>query len=180
MSSLSQVTCHYPAIKYLSHHNNLPEQPTTSSKRLSLSFGRKTPAIGNPLHRVYATGNPLTSGISSSSIHSGGRSLTAGSSRGSLTSSLLYSLAGSQTSSRTSAGTSPPPSTRPTTASSYRSISPFTSGSPKLRGYSSRRLGSIEEVALSPHPILNIVDGVVEAGTLEGLVQHLIEGFGGQ
>jgi len=44
----------------------------------------------------------------------------------------------------------------------------------------SRRLGAIQEATLSPHPILNIVDGVVESGTLEGLVQHLIKRFGEQ
>lgn len=44
----------------------------------------------------------------------------------------------------------------------------------------SRRLGAIQEATLSPYSILNIVDDVVESGTLEGLVQHLIKRFGGQ
>jgi len=41
-------------------------------------------------------------------------------------------------------------------------------------------LYAIQEATLSPHRILNIVDDVVESGTLEGLVQHLIERFGEQ
>jgi len=44
----------------------------------------------------------------------------------------------------------------------------------------SRRLAAIQETTLSLHPSLNIVDGVVESGTLEGLVQHLIKRFGEQ
>ena len=44
----------------------------------------------------------------------------------------------------------------------------------------SRRLSAIQEATLSPHLILNILDDVVESGTLEGLVQHLIKHFGEQ
>jgi len=83
-------------------------------------------------------------------------------------------------------------STRPTTPSSVSgSPKSYSSGDPpRLElgvllhssplSVDSRRLSAIQEATLSPHLILNILDDVVESGTLEGLVQHLIKHFGEQ
>ncbi len=60
-------------------------------------------------------------------------------------------------------------------------LGPATSSRSRISGESNLgRFGSRQEATLSSHRNLNVVDDVVESGTLEGLVEYLVEHSGEQ